>query len=110
MNVSEQISTQTKQCLQCQKIKPLSLFNSNGWHGGDGRQKVCCACLRINSEKARSLVISKKCFTCHEEKPASEFSNRFDSKDGLCSSCIPCSNKRQAERNYARDAADKKCS
>jgi hypothetical protein len=85
----------TKQCTKCKEIKELELFGKNKKRK-NGLSSTCKACSRAR-QKAYSLLPYdppspiKICSDCRIGKPPTEFYNNCRAKDGLNSTCKPCS-------------------
>jgi len=84
----------TKKCRKCKEIKPISDFGNHAQEK-DGFRCTCKMCLykhyeedKINSELRISGL--KKCRTCKEIKPISDFEKAVNGIDGHRNECRDC--------------------
>ena len=104
-----------KTCTKCGIEKPVSAFNKDQRYK-DGLLSWCKDCRREHARNRRETFeqerdkacVAKRCSTCGKTKPASEFTKRRGSKDGLQSWCKKCRTKKDAERS-AKKTADGIC-
>lgn len=83
-NIIQDIKT-TKNCLNCQKIKPLSSFKHSS-KNLDGYTKWCSDCLSIKNSEGKY----KTCPHCKKRKLKSSFRKNSNTDDGLTKWCKNC--------------------
>lgn len=107
-----------KTCSKCKATKPSSEFY-NEPKRPDGKCPWCKRCKNDQPSKKRARerenirqnTLSKKCSTCQEVKPASEFFSNTRRQDGLATNCKTCSAesvRRWSARNKQYKAAYRK--
>jgi hypothetical protein len=106
---SHQLPT-TKKCERCGEVLPLDDFEWMNYKGARKRMRICSKCYHaaMSKKKGQPEVPEgmKRCSSCKEVKPVSEFYTDNNAQDGYKSACKICHtmqvNKRQKERREAR--------
>jgi hypothetical protein len=106
-----------KTCSKCGAYKAYSEFaeNTNG-RGVGGRRANCKACDTLRAKERRDRIrcverevkTEKKCYRCEQVKPISEFGKSNHLKDGYCSNCKDCENKKARDNRAKRKKEDPK--
>jgi hypothetical protein len=94
-----------KQCARCRRRKPLAAFSRNVT-SSDGLNASCRSCLSVYQRGRRAnfgrqvkvIPAQRRCYTCQEIKPASEFGRDRGRPDGLNACCKRCRASRDARR------------
>lgn len=107
---SHQLPT-TKKCERCGEVLPFDDFEWMNYKGTRKRMRICSKCYHaaMNKKKGAQPEVPegmKRCSSCKEVKPVSEFYTDNKALDGYKSACKICHtkqvNKRQKERREAR--------
>lgn len=95
------IEVGSKRCKKCRLLKPVGEFRK-AQRNADGKDVWCRSCrmklsredaerMRGNwAEKEPSIEGTKRCGTCHEVKPRTEFHRNLTRADGFTGSCKAC--------------------
>ena len=103
-----------KTCTKCEETNPLSEYSKHTTTA-DKLQSYCKACCATANRKrylahkaaGPSVVVTHKvCSSCDVDKPATEFSTRPTSSDGLRHICSVCKRESELLRKYGLTLAD----
>lgn len=106
---SHQLPT-TKKCERCGEVLPFDDFEWMNYKGARKRMRICSKCYHAAMSKKKDDTEvpegMKRCSSCKEVKPVSEFYTDNNALDGYKSACKPCHSekvaKKQKERRDAR--------
>jgi len=125
----EVLGEETRRCVECGVVKPITEFSKNLARGNvGGRQLFCRECGKQHrvtavrrhhaAKKAAAAPPSppeprKTCTRCDQSKPASDFApyeGTIDHRDFLCSSCREKATAEKEQRAAKRGSAGKRSS
>lgn len=100
----------TKKCERCGEVLPFDDFEWMNYKGTRKRMRICSKCYHaaMSKKKGQPEVPEgmKRCSSCKEVKPVSQFYTDNNAPDGHKSACKVCHsaavNRRQSERRKAR--------